>query len=121
MPGPGDGHGIGPDVLSAYAFGFGSDPMNIGLEPNLQSFPGGNGGFARHIVKTLIPESIPGQRTLEDVSRNHVDLSTLDRPGLKTRIRLDSTVVAVKHEGEPRQSQHVAVPGSGAVGHHGRW
>ena len=26
MPGPGDGFGIGPDVLSAYAFGFGGDP-----------------------------------------------------------------------------------------------
>jgi spermidine dehydrogenase len=109
-PGPGDGHGIGPDVLSAYAFGFGADPMNIGLDRNLQSFPGGNAGFARHIVKTLLPESIPGQRTLEDVCNNHVDLAALDRPGLQTRIRTGSTVVAVKHEdGDPVRSQHVSV------------
>ena len=25
IPGPGDGFGIGPDVLSAYAFGFGGE------------------------------------------------------------------------------------------------
>ena len=41
VPGPGDGFGIGPDVLSAYAFGFGGDPMNYGEETALQSFPGG--------------------------------------------------------------------------------
>ena len=29
-PGPCDGHGLGPDVVSAYAGGFGEDPMNIG-------------------------------------------------------------------------------------------
>jgi hypothetical protein len=53
--GPDDGFGIGPDALSAYAFGFGGDPMNYGKETGMQSFPGGNCGFARHIMKTLNP------------------------------------------------------------------
>ena len=48
MPGPADGFGIGPDVLSAYAFGFGGDPMNYGEEAALQSFPGGNGNRKFH-------------------------------------------------------------------------
>ena len=81
VPGPGDGFGIGPDVLSAYAFGFGGDPMNYGDEAHLQSFPGGNGGFARHMVKTLIPAAIPGPRTLEAVCRGRVNFDALDQPG----------------------------------------
>jgi spermidine dehydrogenase len=109
MPGPGDGHGIGPDVLSGYAFGFGSDPMNIGLATNVQSFPGGNGGIARHMVKTLIPGAIEGPRTLEGVARGRVNFAALDRAGQSARIRLGSTVVAVKHEGDPHKSEYVSV------------
>jgi len=108
-PGPGDGHGIGPDVLSAYAFSFGSDPMNIGLEKNLQSFPGGNGGIARHMVKTLIPAAIEGPRTLEGVACGLVNFAALDRPGQSARIRVGSTVVGVKHEGDPKKSEFVSV------------
>ena len=29
IPGPGDGYGIGPDVLSAYAYPFGDDPTTV--------------------------------------------------------------------------------------------
>ncbi len=43
--------------------------MNYGEDTQLQSFPGGNGGFARHMVKTLLPAAIPGPRTLEAVCR----------------------------------------------------
>jgi spermidine dehydrogenase len=109
LPGPGDGFGIGPDVLSAYAFGFGGDPMNYGDEADLQSFPGGNGGFARHMVKTLIPESIPGPRTLEAVCRGPVNFDALDKVGEHVRIRLGSTVVRVEHEGPAEHSDFVRV------------
>jgi spermidine dehydrogenase len=109
MPGPADGFGIGPDVLSAYAFGFGGDPMNYGEEAALQSFPGGNGGFARHMVKTLLPAAIPGPRTLEAVCRGRVNFSALDQPGAHTRIRLGSTVVRVEHEGPAAQSEFVRI------------
>jgi spermidine dehydrogenase len=107
VPGPGDGFGIGPDVLSAYAFGFGGDPMNYGEETALQSFPGGNAGFARHMVKTLLPAAIPGPRTLEEVCRGRVDFDALDQPGNGTRIRLGSTVVRVEHQGPAQQSEFV--------------
>jgi spermidine dehydrogenase len=109
MPGPADGFGIGPDVLSAYAFGFGGDPMNYGEEAALQSFAGGNGGFARHMVKTLLPAAIPGLRTLEAVSRGRVNFAALDQPGARTRIRLGSTVVRVEHEGPAAQSEFVRI------------
>jgi spermidine dehydrogenase len=109
LPGPGDGFGIGPDVLSAYAFGFGGDPMNYGDEADLQSFPGGNGGFARHMVKTLIPAAIPGPRTLEAVCRGRVNFDALDKAGEPVRIRLGSTVVRVEHEGPAEHSDFVRI------------
>jgi spermidine dehydrogenase len=109
VPGPGDGFGIGPDVLSAYAFGFGGDPMNYGDEADLQSFPGGNGGFARHMVKALIPAAIPGPRTLEAVCRGRVNFDALDKAGEHVRIRLGSTVVRVEHEGPAARSDFVRI------------
>jgi spermidine dehydrogenase len=109
MPGPGDGFGIGPDVLSAYAFGFGGDPMNYGEETGLQSFAGGNGGFARHMVKTLLPKAISGPANLEGVANGKVNFQELDRPGELTRIRLGSTVVRVEHEGQAEKADFVRI------------
>jgi spermidine dehydrogenase len=73
------------------------------------SFPGGNTGIGRHIVKTLIAEAIPGPRTYEAVCRNRVNFSALDRPANPVRIRLRSTAVRVEHEGEPEKSKYVLV------------
>jgi spermidine dehydrogenase len=103
----GGGFGAGPDVLSAFCiYAFDVDrSMN---EPAL-SFPGGNAGIARHIVKTLVSEAIPGPRTLESVCRNDIDFAALNRPGQPTRIRLGSTTVWVKHEGNPAASNFVTV------------
>jgi spermidine dehydrogenase len=109
MPGPGDGYGIGPDVLSAYAFGFGGDPMNYGEEQNLQSFAGGNGGFARHLMKTLLPDSITGPATLEGVANGRVNFDALDRSGEFVRVRLGATVVRVEHEGPAEKSEFVRI------------
>ena len=53
--------------------------MNYGEEQNLQSFAGGNGGFARHLVKTLLPDSITGPDTLEGVADGQVNFDALDR------------------------------------------
>lgn len=103
----GGGFGAGPDVVSAYCiYAFDVDrSMN---EPSL-SFPGGNDGIARHIVKTIIPDSIPGPNTLEAVCRNNIDFQALDRPGQSTRIRLGSTSVWVKHEGDSSASNFVTI------------
>ena len=37
-------------------------------------FPDGNSGIARLIMKTLIPESIGGEHSLEDVCRKNGEL-----------------------------------------------
>ncbi|HEV2495603.1 MAG TPA: FAD/NAD(P)-binding protein [Terriglobia bacterium] len=110
-PGEGGGFGLGPDVLSAYcAYAFDAlDCLDDSAETGWQSFPGGNAGIARHIVKTLIPESIPGPRTLEAVCRNNVNFAALDRPGQAARVRLSATVARVEHEGAPEKSRFVRI------------
>lgn len=107
----GGGYGLGGDALSAFS-AYAADmlhPLDISDETGQQMFPDGNGGIARLIVKTLIPESIAGSTSLEDVSRNSVNFSALDHAGSKVRIRLDSTAVWVKHEGDPAKAEAVTI------------
>lgn len=107
----GGGYGLGPDALSGYA-AYAADmlhPLDISDETGQQMFPDGNGGLARLMAKTLIPESIAGEHSLQDVSRNAVNFEALDRPGAATRIRLNSTAVWVKHDGEPEKSEFVSI------------
>lgn len=103
----GGGFGAGPDGLSAYCI-YAFDVERSMDQPAL-SFPGGNDGIARHIVKTLIPESIPGPNSLEAVCRNNIDFRALDRPGQPVRIRLSSTTLWVEHEGNPSKANFVTV------------
>ncbi len=97
--------GAGADALSGTQYGvFGPGPDIL-----QHSFPGGNTGFARHIVKTLMPDAIPGPRTLQAVCRNRVNFAALDRASNQVRIRLRSMAVRVEHEGEPTKSAFVRV------------
>jgi spermidine dehydrogenase len=61
------------------------------------------------MVKTLIPDAIAGENTLEAVCRSKINFDALDRPGQPVRIRLASTSVWVKHDGEPSKSSFVTV------------
>jgi spermidine dehydrogenase len=107
-PDEGSAFGLGPDALSGYtAYAF--DAFGPTLDDENQMFPDGNSGIARLIVKTLIPESIGGEHSLEDVCRNNLNFSALDRAGAPARIRLDSTAVWVKHDGDPAKSQCVTI------------
>jgi len=67
-------------------------------EPYIFHFPDGNASIARLLVRALIPGSVPGN-TMEDVVTARADYSRLDRVGTGVRIRLNSTVVNVKHTG----------------------
>lgn len=107
-PDEGGGFGLGPDALSGYtAYAF--DELGPIPEDGTEMFPDGNSGIARLIAKTLIPESIAGSTSLEDVCRKQVNFAALDRAGAAARIRLDSTAVWVKHEGDPAKSECVTI------------
>jgi len=106
----GGAYGLGPDSLSAYS-DYAFDMLHpLGDESeSAQMFPGGNAGIARLMVKTLIPAAIEGEHSLEGVHRGRVRFELLDSPDSNARIRLSSTVVSVKHEGDPAKADWVSI------------
>lgn len=71
-------------------------------------FPDGNATVARLLVRSLIPDAVPGH-TQEDVVTARVDFAKLDRESNTTRIRLNSIVVNVEHVGDPASAREVAI------------
>ena len=70
-----------------------------GDEPYIFHFPDGNASVARLLVRSLLPEAVPGS-TMEDSVTSRVNYSMLDRPDAPVRIRLNSTVVDARHNGD---------------------
>jgi spermidine dehydrogenase len=66
-------------------------------EPYIHHFPDGNAGVARALVGRLVPAALPGPDTMEALAVTPVDYTQLDRRANRTRIRLDSTAVDVRH------------------------
>jgi spermidine dehydrogenase len=71
-------------------------------------FPDGNATIARLLVRWLIPEAVPGH-TMEDVGTARVRYDKLDSSGQSVRIRLNSTVVHVRHDGDISNAKSVTV------------
>jgi spermidine dehydrogenase len=111
--------GVGADVYSAYSakdlelpgtqapyrYDSGQNDDDVGA----YSFPGGNTGILRHIVKYLIPNSITGGATFEEILSNPIDFSALDRPENWLNIRLNATAIDVSHAGPVERADHVSV------------
>ena len=83
-------------------------PAHEKEEPYIFHFPDGNASVARLLVRSLIPGSIPGN-TMEDVVTARADYSRLDRSENPVRLRLNSTVVTVKHASAGNQAKEVHV------------
>jgi spermidine dehydrogenase len=114
------GCGLGTDVISAYqAFNFIQPGVNqygryFGLaDPTdyvyLASFPGGNTGILRAIVRKIIPDVFGDAKTVTEVISNPIDWDALDRRKQPARMRLNSLVVNVHHEGSPDSAKMVNV------------
>ncbi len=71
-------------------------------------FPDGNATIARLLVRSLIPDALPG-KTQEDVGAARVNYALLDQVGQPVRIRLNSTVLHVRHDGDPDRAREVVV------------
>jgi spermidine dehydrogenase len=104
--------GVGWDAISAYTGAYLEHvaTLNLGLddvlwsgekedEPYIFHFPDGNASVARLLVRKLVPQAVPGL-SMEDVVSSVVDYSLLDRQEKASRIRLNSTVIDVKHSAD---------------------
>ena len=77
-------------------------------EPYIFHFPDGNASVARLLVRSLIPEAVPGS-TMEDVVTSRANYAKLDDAAKPVRIRLNSTAVNVKHVGAAGAAKEVEV------------
>ena len=120
--------GFGFDAVAAQdAWGLGApgfEGMNLGTTPGkgmnrdaipndeaekyFFHFPDGNATIARLLVRKLIPEAIPGS-SATDVVMARANYAKLDEAAAPVRIRLNSTVVRVRHMGDPASAQEVEV------------
>jgi spermidine dehydrogenase len=77
-------------------------------EPYIFHFPDGNASVARLLVRSLVPDAVPG-RSMEDVVTSRVNYARLDAPRSAARLRLNSTVVKVAHHGDAASAREVEV------------
>ncbi|MBL8137003.1 MAG: NAD(P)-binding protein, partial [Acidobacteria bacterium] len=71
-------------------------------------FPDGNASIARLLVRRLIPAAVPGT-TADDIVTAKIDYAKLDDAASPARIRLNSTVVRVAHDGPATSATGVTV------------
>ncbi|HEY5312119.1 MAG TPA: hypothetical protein VIK18_06350, partial [Pirellulales bacterium] len=86
--------GLSPDAVAANAcLRFVSDTPE-----QIPSFPGGNSGLVRPLVKKIFPEAIAGKQQFADMITGRVNFAAFDRSGQPVRLRLGSTAVRVGHD-----------------------
>ena len=110
--------GVCADVYSAYSakmIGIPGTGSRYRYDPEVPDkdvrtgYPGGNTGIFRHLIKYLIPDSIKGGRSFEEILFNPINFAALDRPENPLSIRLNSTAIDVRHAGEFNNADHVNV------------
>jgi spermidine dehydrogenase len=85
------------------ALGLSADEPAEWQEPYIYHFPDGNASLARLLVRNLIPGIASGKssgKPMDDIVLAGFDYDQLDRDDNKVRIRLDSTVIDVRQNGE---------------------
>jgi spermidine dehydrogenase len=127
-PYPKSDYGVGIDAISAQdSWGMGRpgfDGLKLTPEPGpgmgrdaipneeaekyFFHFPDGNSSIARLLVRSLIPAAVPGH-SADDICSAQIHYDQLDQAGQPTRIRLNSTVVKVRHDGDPSHAKEVEI------------
>ena len=109
-----DWESTGTDLMSigsakrAGALGFAPVAVFDENHPYIHHFPDGNAGVARALVKKMIPDVAKGNNA-EELVLAKFKYAELDKSSNPVRIRLNSTVVKVKHGGNPKDSSEVFV------------
>jgi spermidine dehydrogenase len=104
----------GTDVMSIRAakscgaLGFAPVAVYDADHPYIHHFPDGNASVARALVKKMIP-SVGKGNNAEELVLAKFNYAELDQARNPVRIRLNSTVVHVRHSGDPKSSSEVVV------------
>ena len=77
-------------------------------DPYIFHFPDGNAGVTRSLVRAMIPAALPGAG-MESLATAVVLYDKLDVAGDPVRLRLNASVVKVKHDGAPQAAKSVTV------------
>ena len=72
-------------------------------------FPDGNASMARLLVSRLVPTAIPGAHDMHSIGNVLVAYDRLDESGAAVRVRLNSTVTRVAHDGPVEKATAVRV------------
>ncbi len=107
---------IGADALPAWVGLLNRYPgfQGLGLqryersEPYIHHFPDGNASVSRLLVRSMIPAVAPGN-SMEDIVTARFDYGRLDEKSSPVRIRLNSTVMRIRHLGDKPATGEVGV------------
>ena len=94
-----------PALEAAHRGSIGFDGLGLPPEESFRQgsftlhFPDGNASIARLLIARLVPQAIAGRHDMSSIIQAPVAYDRLDDSGSTTRIRLNSTVVRVAHEG----------------------
>ncbi len=80
--------------------------LHLSKDDYIYHFPDGNAGVARALIRSLIPAALPGEgmASLADATLNR---AALDAPESPVRLRLQATVVGLRHLGPPGRAELV--------------
>ncbi len=77
-------------------------------DPYIFHFPDGNAGVAHALIRALVPQALPG-KDMESLVTTPVDYAKLDVAGQPVRVRINASVVRVKHDGPADQAKDVEI------------
>jgi spermidine dehydrogenase len=86
-----------------------SNAQNRFADVSVVSFPGGNAAILRKMWARMLPKAISGDGSLADTAQGSINFDSLDRAGAPLRLRLESTAVHIRHEGDPASAGSVRV------------
>jgi spermidine dehydrogenase len=96
-----------PALVAAFRGAAGFDGLGLNLDRSFKEssyafhFPDGGASVARLLCKKIVPRSFDGDQNHETIVTARLHYDRLDEENASVRIRLNSTVVRVQHEGSP--------------------
>ena len=96
-----------PALVAAFRGAAGFDGLGLNFDRSFREasyafhFPDGGASVARLLCKRIVPRSFDGPQNQESIVTARLRYDRLDEPSSSVRMRLNSTVVRVQHEGKP--------------------